>query len=430
MKRKITQQLVEWKNSSARKPLILNGARQVGKTFILREFGRENYKNTVYVNLESNGTVASMFNDDISPSKLIKYLEAETGERILPNETLIILDEIQSCERAVTSLKYFREEAPVYHIAAAGSLLGVAINRNQTSFPVGKVNVIRLYPLDFEEFLTATGNDLLIDEITECYTQMSPINEGLHQKALDLYHDYLIIGGMPEAVKAFIETNSYIDASLVQSSIIDSYTADMAKYASNSEAVKIRACYNSIPAQLARDNKKFQYKVVQKGGSSSIFGASLEWLKQAGVILECQRVDQGTMPLPVYADQTSFKIYMSDVGLLVNKSQMSVNTIITGESNIFMGAVTENYIAQQLAAKNYPLYYWTVANSQAELDFVLQKNDKIYAIEVKKGEHVRSRSISVFKQKYSPDYAIRFSQKNFGKTEEVISIPLYAAFLL
>ena len=430
MKRKITQQLVEWKNSSARKPLILNGARQVGKTFILREFGRENYKNTVYVNLESNGTVASIFNDDISPSKLIKYLEAETGERILPNETLIILDEIQSCERAVTSLKYFCEEAPDYHIAAAGSLLGVAINRNQTSFPVGKVNVLRLYPLDFKEFLTATGNDLLIDEITECYTQMSPMNEGLHQKALDLYHDYLIIGGMPEAVKSFIETNSYIDASLVQSSIIDSYTADMAKYASNSEAVKIRACYNSIPAQLAKDNKKFQYKVVQKGGSSSIFGASLEWLKQAGVILECQRVDQGTMPLPVYADQTSFKIYMSDVGLLVNKSQMSVNTIITGESNIFMGAVTENYIAQQLAAKNYPLYYWTVANSQAELDFVLQKNDKIYAIEVKKGEHVRSRSLSVFKHKYSPDYAIRFSQKNFGKTEDVISIPLYAAFLL
>ena len=430
MKRKITGQLIEWKNSSARKPLILNGARQVGKTFILREFGRENYKNTVYVNLESNGTVASMFNDDISPSKLIKYLEVETGERILPNETLIILDEIQSCERAVTSLKYFCEEAPDYHIAAAGSLLGVAINRNQTSFPVGKVNVLRLYPLDFEEFLTATGNNLLIDEITECYTQMSPMNDGLHQKALDLYHDYLIIGGMPEAVKAFIETNSYIDASLVQSSIIDSYTADMAKYASNSEAVKIRACYNSIPAQLAKDNKKFQYKVVQKGGSSSIFGASLEWLKQAGVILECQRVDQGTMPLPVYADQTSFKIYMSDVGLLVNKSQMSVNTIITGESNIFMGAVTENYIAQQLAAKNYLLYYWTVANSQAELDFVLQKNDKIYAIEVKKGEHVRSRSLSVFKQKYSPDYAIRFSQKNFGKTEEVISIPLYAAFLL
>ena len=430
MKRKVTQQLIEWKNSHSRKPLILNGARQVGKTFILREFGRENYKNVVYVNLESNSTVASMFNDDISPSKLIKYLETETKEHILPGETLVILDEIQSCERAVTSLKYFCEEAPEYHIAAAGSLLGVAINRNQTSFPVGKVNVIRLYPLDFEEFLTATGNDLLINQITECYNSILPMNEALHKRALDLYHDYLIVGGMPEAVKSFIETNSYIDSGLIQSSIIDNYTADMAKYATSSEAVKIRACYNSIPAQLAKDNKKFQYKVVQKGGSSTIFGASLEWLSQAGVILKCQRADQGTMPLPVYADQTSFKIYMSDVGLLVNKSHMSVSTIVTGESSIFMGAVTENYIAQQLAAKNYQLYYWTTSNSQAELDFVLQKDDRIYALEVKKGEHVRSRSLSVFRQKYSPDYAIRLSQKNFGRTEDVISVPLYAAFLI
>lgn len=430
MKRKILQQLIDWKNSTSRKPLILNGARQVGKTFILREFGRKYYKNTVYVNLESNSAAASLFGSNISPKKLIKYLEAETGERIVPNDTLVILDEIQSCERAVTSLKYFCEEAPEYHIAAAGSLLGVAINRNQTSFPVGKVNILRLYPLDFEEFVTATGHDMLLDEIRNCYNNKTPMNEALHSMALGIYHDYLIVGGMPEAVKVFIETNSYIDSGLVQSSIIDNYAADMAKYATNSEAVKIRACYNSIPAQLAKDNKKFQYKVVQKGGSSTIFGASLEWLKQAGVVLECQRVDQGTHPLPVYADQTAFKIYMSDVGLLVNKSKMSVNTIITGEANIFMGAVTENYIAQQLTAQNYTPYYWTVSNSQAELDFVMQKDGKIYAIEVKKGEHVRSRSLSVFKQKYSPDYAIRFSQKNFGWTDDVISIPLYAAFVL
>lgn len=430
MKRKILQQLIDWKNSTSRKPLILNGARQVGKTFILREFGREYYKNTVYVNLESNSAAASLFGSNISPKKLIKYLEAETGERIVPNDTLVILDEIQSCERAVTSLKYFCEEAPEYHIAAAGSLLGVAINRNQTSFPVGKVNILRLYPLDFEEFVTATGHDMLLDEIRNCYNNKTPMNEALHSMALSIYHDYLIVGGMPEAVKVFIETNSYIDSGLVQSSIIDNYAADMAKYATNSEAVKIRACYNSIPAQLAKDNKKFQYKVVQKGGSSTIFGASLEWLKQAGVVLECQRVDQGTHPLPVYADQTAFKIYMSDVGLLVNKSKMSINTIIIGEANIFMGAVTENYIAQQLTAQNYTPYYWTVSNSQAELDFVMQKDGKIYAIEVKKGEHVRSRSLSVFKQKYSPDYAIRFSQKNFGWTDDVISIPLYAAFVL
>ncbi|MBR3026021.1 MAG: ATP-binding protein [Oscillospiraceae bacterium] len=430
MKRKITDQLIRWKNSSDRKPMILNGARQVGKTFILREFGKEHYQNTIYINLELNHYAASLFDEDISPERLIKHLEAEAKERILPEKTLIILDEIQSCERALTSLKYFCEELPEYHVAAAGSLLGVAINRNQTSFPVGKVNILRLYPLDFEEFLLASDNDLLIEEITECFNSCKPMNEAVHQKALSLYHDYLIVGGMPEAVRTFIGTNSYLESALVQNDILDSYTADMAKYASNTESVKIRACYNSIPAQLAKDNKKFQYKVVQKGGSSSIFGASLEWLRQAGVILECQRTDQGLIPLPAYADQTSFKVYMSDVGLLVNKSHMSVNTIITGESNIYMGAVTENYIAQQLASKNYPLYYWTTSNSQAELDFVLQKDDKIIAIEVKKGEHVRSRSLSVFKQKFSPQYSVRLSQKNFGKTDDVISIPLYAAFLL
>ncbi|MCD8159298.1 MAG: ATP-binding protein [Clostridiales bacterium] len=430
MKRKITERLLSWKNSPNRKPLILNGARQTGKTYILRQFGRENYKNTVYINFESNETVASFFDDNISPTKLIKYLEAEASQRILPGETLIIFDEIQACERAVTSLKYFCEETPEYHIAAAGSLLGVAINRKSTSFPVGKVNIYQLFPLDFEEFLWATENNFLCEEIYDCYNAFKPMNDSLHNKALNLYRDYLIVGGMPEAVKSFIQTNSYIDAGLVQNDILDSYTADMSKYATNTEAVKIRACYNSIPAQLAKDNKKFQYKVVQKGGSSTIFGASIEWLKQTGVILECQRIDQGPQPLAVYADQTAFKIYMSDVGLLVNKSKMSVNTILTNTANIFMGAVTENYIAQQFAAKGYPLYYWTRANSQAELDFVLQKEDMIYGIEVKKGKHVRSRSLNLFTQKYFPDYALRISTKNFGKTDDVISVPLYAAFLI
>lgn len=430
MKRKITEQLTAWKNSTKRKPLILNGARQVGKTYILREFGRENYNNTVYVNLEINKIIAAIFEKSNSVSDIIKYLEAEIKERIVPGKTLIIIDEIQSCERAVTSLKYFCEEAPEYHIAAAGSLLGIAVSREKSSFPVGKVNTLQLYPLDFEEFLWATENDILCDEIRNCYETSEPINEALHQKALSLYYDYLIVGGMPEAVKTFVESNSYIDAGLVQASIINNYTADMAKYATNSESVKIRGCYNSIPAQLAKDNKKFQYKVVQKGGSAAIFGASLEWLKQAGVILECQRVDQGTEPLSVYADQTSFKIYMSDVGLLVNKSQISVNTVAMNAENPFMGAVTENYMAQQLAAKNYPLFYWSTSNSQAELDFVLQKDNKIYGIEVKRGEHVRSRSLNMFAQKYSPDKCIRFSQKNFGKSNDIVSVPLYAAFLI
>ena len=430
MKRKITEQLAAWKNNEKRKPLILNGARQVGKTYILRKFGRENYNNTVYVNLEINKIVAAIFENSNSVSDIIKYLEAETKERIVPEKTLIIIDEIQSCERAVTSLKYFCEEAPEYHVAAAGSLLGIAVNRENSSFPVGKVNTLQLYPLDFEEFLWATENDILCGEICGCYEALKPINEALHQKALYLYYDYLIVGGMPEAVKTFVENNSYIDVGLVQASIINNYTADMAKYATNSESVKIRGCYNSIPAQLAKDNKKFQYKVVQKGGSAAIFGASLEWLKQAGVVLECQRVDQGTEPLSVYADQTSFKIYMSDVGLLVNKSKISTNTIAMNAENSFMGAVTENYVAQQLASKNYPLFYWSTSNSQAELDFVLQKDNKIYGIEVKRGDHVRSRSLNMFAQKYSPDKCIRFSQKNFGESNDIVSVPLYAAFLI
>ena len=216
-------------NDTERKPLILNGARQVGKTYILREFGRAEYQNTVYVNLESNSSVASLFDDDISAAKLIKYLEAATGERILPHETLIILDEIQSCERAVTSLKYFCEETPNYHITAARSLLGVAINRNKTSFPVGKVNINHLFPMDFEEFLLASGKELLCDTIKECYDSFEPMTAPLHKKALEKYRDYLIVGVMPEAVKRFIETNSYIDAGLIQSDIADNYLADMAK---------------------------------------------------------------------------------------------------------------------------------------------------------------------------------------------------------
>ncbi len=430
MKRKIESRLISWKNSADRKPLILNGARQVGKTYILREFGRRFYKNTVYINLERNTAVRGYFDDDISASRLIKYLEGEVGEKILPGETLVILDEIQSCERAITSLKYFCEDAPEYHIAAAGSLLGVAINRSSYSYPVGKVNTIQLFPMDFEEFLWAGNADYICEEIKTAYESLAPVPETLHKRAMEMYKDYLIVGGMPEAVKSFYESNSYIDAGLVQSEIINNYTADMVKYATNTEAVKIRACYNSITNQLAKDNKKFLYKVVQRGGSAAMFGPSLDWLKQAGVILECNRIEHGMEPLSVYSDPSAFKIYMSDVGLLFNKSGMSIQTVLSDEPNLFMGAVTENYVAQQLASKGYPLYYWATSNSQAELDFVVQKENNIFGIEVKRGEHVRSRSLGMFAQKYKAVKMLRVSSKNFGNSNGIISIPLYAVFML
>ena len=430
MRRKIEEKLLAWKNkTSNRLPLIVNGARQVGKTYILRKFGAEQFKNVVYINLETNLTIASYFTDNIAPERLLRYLEASTGDRIIPGETLIILDEIQSCERALTSLKYFCEETPEYHIVAAGSLLGVAINRQRYSFPVGKVETITLYPLDFEEFLWARGREALCEEIHRAYETMEPLPEALHQEAIELYREYLLIGGMPACINAFLNSGSLLDVPLVQNEILDNYIADMAKYASNTDSVKIRACYNSIPAQLAKDNKKFQYKVVQKGGSATLFGASIEWLNLAGVVLKCQRINQAYEPIAVYADLSAFKLYMGDVGLLTMKSGISQQTVLSGEGNTFMGAVTENYVAQQLASKGYDLYYWE-SGSTAELDFVLQKGSRIVGIEVKKGEHVRSRSLSVFINNYKPACSIRLSLKNFGEKDKLKSIPLYAIFCI
>ena len=428
MERKIEEQLLAWKNKTDdRLPLIVNGARQVGKTYILRKFGEEQFKNVVYINLETNLTIASYFNDNIAPERLLRYLEASTGERIIPEETLIIFDEIQSSERALTALKYFCEETPEYHIAAAGSLLGVAINRQHYSFPVGKVETLTLYPLDFEEYLGARSQKLLSEEIRRAYEKMEPLPDALHQKAIELYREYLLIGGMPACINAFLKSGSFLDVPLVQNEILDNYIADMAKYASNTDSVKIRACYNSIPAQLAKDNKKFQYKVVQKGGSAALFGASIEWLNLAGVVLKCQRINQAIEPIAVYTDLSAFKLYMGDVGLLTMKSGLSQQTVLSGEGNTFMGAVTENYVAQQLAAKGYDLYYWE-SSSTAELDFVLQKGNQIVGVEVKKGEHVRSRSLSVFVDSYKPAYSVRLSLKNFGEKDGLKSVPLYAAF--
>ena len=428
MKRKIEEQLYIWKNKGKdRKPLILNGARQVGKTYILRKFGEEEFKNVVYVNLESNMTVAAYFEETISSEKLIRYLEVSTGEKIVPGETLIILDEIQSCERALTALKYFCEEVPEFHVAAAGSLLGVAINRQKYSFTVGKVETLTLYPLDFEEYLWARGKEVLVKEIRNAYDTMERLPEPLHKEAIELYKEYLLVGGMPACIKMFCDSNSFLDVSLIQSEILDNYVADMAKYADNSDSVRIRACYNSIPAQLAKDNKKFQYKVVKKGGTATIFGVSIEWLNLAGIVLKCQKVNEAYEPISVYAELSAFKLYMGDVGLLTMKAGISKQTIFSGEGNIFMGAVTVNYVAQQLAAKGYDLYYWESAYS-AELDFVMQKENQIVGIEVKKGEHVRSRSLSVFTETYKPSYSIRFSMKNFGEANGIKAVPLYAVF--
>ena len=427
MQRKIETRLLEWKNKENRMPLLMYGARQVGKTYILNDFGDRHFRNTVYVNLETNLSVANYFADDITPERLIRFLETTVNDEITPGETLIIFDEVQSCERALTSLKYFCELAPEYHVAAAGSLLGVAVKRERYSFPVGKVESITLHPLDFEEFLRAVCEERLAAEIRRCFVEIEPMPDALHQKAIELYRYYLITGGMPACVDSFVTNGKLVLMPTIQNEIVNNYVADMAKYAEPSETVKIRACFNSVHTQLAKENKKFQYKIVQKGGSATLFGASIDWLTQAGVALKCHRIDHAYNPIPVYEDLSAFKLYMCDVGLLCMRSGIPQQTILSGDANLFMGSVTENYIAQALVSNGYPLYYWASEHS-AELDFVIQKGTDIVGIEVKKGIKTRSKSLSVFIQKYSPSYSIRFSEKNFGRSGNVLAVPHYAAF--
>ncbi|MDR0897146.1 MAG: DUF4143 domain-containing protein [Oscillospiraceae bacterium] len=431
MKRKVMAQLKAWKNKPGRMPLLVYGARQVGKTHSIRAFGAENYKNVAYINLETNATVSAYFGDNIEPERLIRFFETEVQKRIIPGETLIILDEIQSCERALTSLKYFNESAPEYDIIAAGSLLGVAVNRERYSFPVGNVDALTLFPLDFEEFLWALGEERLAEDIREAFQTDTALPTPLHEKAMDLYRQYVIVGGMPQAVLTYRDANSLILVPDVQNRITNDYIADMAKYATNSESVNIRAAYQSIPAQLAKDNKKFQYKVVRRGGTAAIFGAAIDWLTFAGVVMKCQRIDHGFMPLNVYSDLTSFKLYMGDIGLLTMKSGISQQAVLASGAidNTFMGALTENYVAQALAARKHPLCYWT-SEGEAEVDFVLQKGNDIVPIEVKTGLRTTSKSLNLFMQKYKPAYAMRISGKNFGFENGIKAVPLYAAFCI
>lgn len=412
-------------------PLVINGARQVGKTYIVEKFGREHYESVLYLNMEIEDTLIKFLETELSPKKIIQYLEASKGMEIIAGKTLIFFDEIQACERALTSLKYFCEQTPDQHVIAAGSLLGVAINRHKYSFPVGKVNELNMYPLDFEEFLWAMNREKLTEEIKKHFAGNEAMSEALHKVALELYKQYLIMGGMPAAVTTFIETESYIKVQNVQNDISNEFIADMSKYADPATSVKIRACYNSIPAQLAKENTKFQYKIVQRGGTATIFGEAIEWLQFAGIVLKCQRLDHGYIPIRAYADLINFKLYMGDVGMLTLSSKTPLQTILSPVNmhNTFLGAMTENYVAQVFASKGYDLFYWQ-SDGKAEVDFILQKEDAVIPVEVKKGQRNQSRSLGVFAEKYQSPYSIRISGKNFGFENRIKSVPLYAAFCI
>ncbi|MEI8094095.1 MAG: ATP-binding protein [Spirochaetales bacterium] len=431
MRRKIIGALRQWKDSPQRKPLVLQGARQVGKTFSLREFGQLEFANTVHVNLEAQQAVAQAFLETVEPRRLLPVLEAASGQRIEAGKTLIILDEIQAAPRALTALKYFREIAPEYHIAAAGSLLGVAIHRESVSFPVGNVTTLNLNPFDFEEFLWAMGQDDLALAIRAGYHNREPLNAVWHEEAVIWYRKYLICGGLPAVVDQLRQSGSLIEIPTLQNQILNDYVADMAKYTSASESVKVRAAYQSIPVQLAKENRKFQYKVVQRGGSAALLGAALEWLGSAGIVLKCQKVQPPLYPLATHADLASFKLYLADTGLLTMRSGIAPQTLLSpmASDQSFLGALTENYVAQALTAAGHPLSYWE-SEGQAEVDFLVTVGSDVIPIEVKASTHTRSRSLHRFGQLYPPPYSIRLSTRNFGFENGIFSVPLYAVFCL
>lgn len=430
MRRKIMEKLIRWKKATGdRLPLLLYGARQVGKTYTMQEFGTEQFKNTVYVNFETDEAIGTFFESVIKADTVVAMLERYYHTSIIPEETLIIFDEVQLCERALTSLKYFAEEAPEYHVIAAGSLLGVALNRQKLSFPVGKVQMFTMYPLDFEEYLWAKGKEFLADTIRVHFEKDLVLPEQLHLEAMQEYYNYCIVGGMPAAVMADISRWATLSQAEVRQMLLNSYVADMAKYARDGEAVKIFEAYDSLPTQLARDHKKFQYKLIKSGARASQYGASIDWLVRAGIVHKCTKCTQGFLPPSAYLDLPSFKLYYSDPGLLSARTGMTVQGLRQPESEHFRGIYAENYAACALTANGYELLYWE-SDGTAEVDFLILKDDHVIPIECKSGSHVRAKSLMIYKEKYQPFYSIRISTRNFGMLEGIKSVPLYAVFCI
>lgn len=431
MYRKITEYLIEWKNSKTRKPLVLQGARQVGKTYSVLEFGREHYDNVAYFNFETNPKLNETFSGDISPEYLVPILSHIAGQTIVKEKTLIVFDEVQLCERALTSLKYFCENAPEYHIIVAGSLLGVAVNRAEFSFPVGKVDIKTMYPMDMEEFLLALGEEELVCKIKKCFTENISLPSALHDKAITLFRRYLVVGGMPECVEQFVNTNNYILVRHMQDTLLASYLNDMSKYNNLNEIKKTRLVYDSITVQLSKKNTRFQYKLVKKGGRASEYENAIEWLSLSGIVSQIFKVERIMKPLNNYRDIDSFKVYVSDMGLLCAKKELLADDILymVPELNDFKGGMTENYVNTQLTSNGYTAYYWESEHS-AEIDFIIQRDGDIIPIEVKSADNTKAKSLSTYISAYKPAYAIKVSAKNFGFENGIKTVPLYAVFCI
>jgi len=420
------QKLLEWKKNNQRKPLVMQGARQVGKTFLVKQFAKNEFKDTVYVNFEQNKDIHLIFEGNLSPGKIIFELELYFGIKIKPDTTLIFFDEIQACQNALTSLKYFQENNESYFLIAAGSLLGVSSGKS-SSFPVGKVNFLHLFPMSFFEFLNAIDNHQLADYLNDKY-DFEKIPETIHNKLIEYLKIYFYVGGMPEAVQKYKDEKDLIQVRQIQNEILLAYENDFSKYTSKSQSIKNKEIWNSLPSQISKENKKFKYADVKKRARSSMYELSLEWLKNAGLIHPAYLLKTPRLPLNGHLDLSKFKIYMSDIGLLGAKLKIN-SAIIIQPNKLFQeynGAFTENFVAMELA-QNYQteLCYWA-SNGIAEVDFILNSNNHIYPLEVKSGKSKTLKSLRSYHQKYQPKYIFRSSPQNFYKKDEFVNLPLYS----
>lgn len=424
MERSIYSSLKKWKESPTRKPLILQGARQVGKTYILKEFGAREYSEVVYINCDDNNDMQNMF-VDYDVDRIIRSLSAISGISIKPSTTLLILDEIQEVERGLASLKYFCEKAPEYHVAVAGSLLGITLHEG-TSFPVGKVDMLYMYPMDFEEFLLAMGKEQLVELLrNNSWAALTPLRGML----TELLRQYYFVGGMPEAVKTYVERGDIWEVRSIHSKIIDAYRNDMSKHVPKQQVQRINMVWNSIPSQLARDNKKFIYGALRKGARANDFEIAIQWLVDSGLVHKVHRISKPVVPLKFYEDMASFKLFLLDCGLLGALSETPPEQILIGD-NVFeeyKGAFTENYVLQQL--KSLPrtfVYYYSNDNSTLEIDFVVQHEAHVIPIEVKAEENLRAKSLRQFVTDNAGPHGVRFSMSDYREQDWLTNVPLWA----
>ena len=425
MYRTAIEKLYKWKDGKHRKPLIIEGARQVGKTWLMKEFGSKAYAETVYINFDSNSGMAELFAADLNTDRLIMGLELFTGRKINPDRTLLIFDEVQEVPRALSSLKYFYENAPQYHIICAGSLLGIALHQG-TSFPVGKVDFLNLYPLSFKEFLMATEKERFASLLDK---QNYSMVTSFKQSYIDALKQYYFVGGLPEAVLRFAEEKDFNEVRSIQKRILTAYEQDFSKHAPNEIVPKIRMIWNSIPSQLAKENKKFVYGLVREGGRAKEYETAIMWLSDCGLVHKVSRVNAAGIPLKAYEDLKSFKLYMVDVGLLGCMTGLSQQTLLDGNNLFaeFKGALTEQYVCQQLKTiEDLGVYYYTNDRGSCEVDFVIDVGNQIVPVEVKAEVNLKAKSLKTYRDKYSPGISVRTSMADYKIEEWLVNLPLYA----